>query len=166
MLTSITSPGNFREMQICRSHSRPTELETLEMGPRNLCFMTVWFTLSLRTTGCTITSRDWLSWTGDIGEHWHLLWPPENAAKIEKNWSISAFLIIPRTRTPVRLNVFCCCCCYFSNLSVFMLVLCFPNKEIKKMISSKTTQPTWDRNDTRSQLFQPPMIPITVPPPR
>lgn len=35
---AYASPGNLLEILILKAHPRPTELETLGMGPSNLCF--------------------------------------------------------------------------------------------------------------------------------
>lgn len=49
----LNSPGNLLEMQILGSYSRPTKLETLEVGPNNPCFNRLsrwfWYMLNLRT---------------------------------------------------------------------------------------------------------------------
>lgn len=52
----------------------------------------------------------------------------------------------------------------FFQATRFCAVLLFSKARNRDMISSDTMQPGWDRDDTRNQLFQPPMLSIRVHP--
>lgn len=130
------------------------------MGPRNLCLMTVWFTLKFENHWLhhNLQRLVELVW----GYRWTLT-SFMSPGKCSQNWEqliyTNFFNLYPRTLSPVRLND-------FSNLSGFMLFLCFQNKEIRDIwFLLKQHNPIWDRDNTRSQLFQPPVLPIRVPPP-
>lgn len=150
--TSMASPEDLIEMQIYRPHPRPTELETLEIGPNSLCLIIVCFTLKFEI--------HWLDL--NLQRLVYLVWG--------YRWALTSFIcprkIQPELRTDLHLQ-FIPKATESSEIKWLFQAIRF----YTILLFSKEGMKTWflliphsqyGTDDTRSQLLQPPMSPIRL----